>query len=54
MRSPGGLGLGLFIVRNVIRGHGGTVRAESDGEGKGSRFIVTLPGQLDESIHSAS
>ena len=53
VRSPGGLGLGLFIVRNVIRGHGGTVRAESDGEGKGSRFIVTLPGQLDESVHPA-
>ena len=53
VRSPSGLGLGLFIVRNVVRGHGGSVRAESDGEGKGSRFIVTLPGWLDESIHSA-
>ncbi len=53
VRGPSGLGLGLYIVRNVVRGHGGSVRAVSDGEGKGSRFIVTLPGQLDGSIHSA-
>ncbi len=53
VRGPSGLGLGLYIVRNVVRSHGGSVRAESDGEGKGSRFIVTLPGQLDESIHTA-
>ena len=53
VRGPSGLGLGLYIVRNVVRGHGGSVRAESDGEGKGSRFIVTLPGQLDGSIRSA-
>jgi signal transduction histidine kinase len=42
-----GLGLGLFIVRNIVRAHGGKVRAESEGEGKGSRFLVLLPGQLD-------
>jgi signal transduction histidine kinase len=30
-------------VRNVVRAHGGSVRAESEGEGMGSRFIVTLP-----------
>jgi len=41
-----GLGLGLFIVRNIVRSQGGTVRAESEGRGAGSRFIVTLPGQL--------
>ncbi len=44
---PRGLGLGLYIVRNVVRAHGGSVRAESEGPGTGSRFIVTLPGQLD-------
>lgn len=44
---PRGLGLGLFIVRNVVRAHGGNVHAESDGVGTGSRFIVRLPGQLD-------
>ncbi len=41
-----GLGLGLYIVRNVVRSHRGDVRAESEGEGMGSRFIVTLPGQV--------
>jgi signal transduction histidine kinase len=48
IRHTGGLGLGLYIVRNVVRGHGGNVRAESDGVGTGTRFIVQLPGQLDE------
>ena len=53
VRSTRGLGLGLYIVRNVVRAHGGSVRAESEGEGTGSRFIVRLPGQLDESTSSA-
>ena len=43
VRATRGLGLGLYIVRNVVRAHGGSVRAESEGEGTGSRFIVTLP-----------
>lgn len=38
-----GLGLGLAIVKHVIESHGGRVSAESQGEGKGSEFIVTLP-----------
>ncbi len=38
-----GLGLGLAIVGNVLRAHGGTARAESDGEGRGSRFILQMP-----------
>ncbi len=42
-RRYGGLGLGLSIVRNLVELHGGTVRAESDGENLGSRFIVSLP-----------
>ncbi len=49
--STRGLGLGLYIVRNVVRAHGGSVRAESEGVGTGSRFIVTLPGQLDGQPH---
>ena len=42
-RSQGGLGLGLAIVRHLVEVHGGTVTAHSDGEGKGSRFVVRLP-----------
>ena len=39
----GGLGLGLAIVRHLVGLHGGSVAAESEGRGKGSRFIVRLP-----------
>jgi PAS domain S-box-containing protein len=42
-RSRGGLGLGLAISRQLVELHGGSIAAESEGEGKGSRFIVTLP-----------
>ena len=42
-RSNTGLGLGLSIVKILVAKHGGTVRALSEGLGKGSEFIVTLP-----------
>ncbi|MEG4213614.1 PAS domain S-box protein [Microcoleus sp. S13_B4] len=42
-RTFGGLGLGLAIVRHVVELHGGTVKAESFGEGQGATFTVTLP-----------
>jgi signal transduction histidine kinase len=36
-------GFGLYIVKSIIEAHKGKVWAESDGAGKGSRFIVELP-----------
>jgi PAS domain S-box-containing protein len=42
-RSVGGLGLGLAIVRHLVELHGGTVEAESGGEGQGATFRVKLP-----------
>jgi signal transduction histidine kinase len=40
---PGGLGVGLAMVREIAELHGGTVQARSAGEGKGSEFTVRLP-----------
>jgi signal transduction histidine kinase len=42
-RQHGGLGLGLAIVRQLVELHGGTIKADSAGDGKGSTFIVKLP-----------
>jgi len=42
-RQHGGMGLGLAIVRHLVELHGGTVRANSEGEGRGSTFTVMLP-----------
>lgn len=41
-RTVAGLGLGLFIVRGLVRRNGGRVVARSEGSGRGSRFVVTL------------
>lgn len=38
-----GTGLGLFIAQQIVTAHNGKIWAESDGEGKGSRFLVKLP-----------
>jgi PAS domain S-box-containing protein len=42
-RKHRGLGLGLSIVKNLVEMHGGTVRANSRGEGQGATFIIQLP-----------
>ncbi|WP_088889592.1 hybrid sensor histidine kinase/response regulator [Leptolyngbya ohadii] len=42
-RQFGGLGLGLAIVRHLVELHGGTIRADSPGEGLGATFTVNLP-----------
>jgi len=38
-----GTGLGLFIVNSIIKKHGGTIRADSKGDGRGSTFVIQLP-----------
>lgn len=42
-RSRGGLGIGLSLVRGIVELHGGTIAADSEGEGMGSCFTVRLP-----------
>ncbi|MBE9158065.1 PAS domain-containing protein [Nodosilinea sp. LEGE 06152] len=42
-RQHGGLGLGLSIVRHLVEAHGGTVTADSPGEGLGATFTLSLP-----------
>lgn len=42
-RSHGGLGIGLTLVRTLIKLHGGTIEVQSDGPGTGCTFVVALP-----------
>ncbi len=43
VRKHQGLGLGLSIVKQLVELHGGSVRVESEGSGKGTNFVVSLP-----------
>lgn len=49
-RTTGGLGLGLALVQDLVALHGGTVTADSAGEGRGSTFTVRLPASLATSL----
>ncbi len=42
-RPQGGLGIGLTLVQKLVKMHGGSIEAQSDGIGHGARFIVRLP-----------
>ncbi len=42
-RSDGGMGVGLTLVRSLVKMHGGTVTADSEGVGRGSQFVIRLP-----------
>lgn len=42
-RAQGGLGIGLTLVRSIVKMHGGSVEARSEGPGQGSEFLVRLP-----------
>ncbi|MEZ0601629.1 ATP-binding protein [Paraburkholderia sp. IW21] len=52
-RQDAGLGIGLTVVQRLVRDHGGSVAAFSDGAGTGSRIVVTLP-IVDEEVAEVS
>ncbi|HEV8577921.1 MAG TPA: PAS domain S-box protein [Thermoanaerobaculia bacterium] len=53
-RSQGGLGIGLSLVRELARLHGGGIEAHSEGPGRGSEFIVRLPVVAEKGMPEAA
>ncbi len=53
-RSEGGLGLGLTLVKTLVTMHGGTVVAISEGVGRGSQFVIRVPGVTTTSLPDIS
>lgn len=47
--SDGGIGLGLYLCKNIVKAHGGRIWAENNPDGKGSAFFFTLPLQVSKS-----
>jgi two-component system CheB/CheR fusion protein len=54
-RTQGGLGVGLTLARRLVELHGGTIEARSEGLGRGSEFVIRLPGlEAGHPVKSAS
>jgi CheY-like chemotaxis protein len=50
VRSQGGLGIGLSLVKGLVELHGGSIEAHSDGPGQGSEFVVRLPAAAETPV----
>ncbi len=53
-RRQGGLGLGLSIVKELVHAHGGTISAQSEGEGRGATFTIEMPIHVSPEVEHES